>query len=450
MRLRLADVARATGGELRGGDPERWMERVHTDTRTLRPGDLFVALRGPRHDGHDHLAEAAAGGAAAVVIHRGEPPPGVPAVRVADTLQALGDLAAFVRDRIGFPVVAVTGSAGKTTTRELTAALLSAAGRRVLTSPGNWNNRVGLPLTLLGALGDETAAVLELGISEPGEMAHLTAVARPDVAVITCVGACHTEGLGGIEGVAREKLAIARGLRPGGTLVLPHGDELLVPPPGIRVLTFGWSEGADVRGEAYRTGERGGCEFRVGGRRIRLGLPGRHNAANALAALAAARALGIEPADPSRAWEGLGPAPLRGEVRPGRAGSRLYVDCYNANPTAVEAALETLTELAAGGRAIAVLGEMLELGPLCRAGHEAVGRAAARLGLAELHLLGRRTEAIREGALDAGFPAERIWTYDDQTTLVAAVGRRLRPGDWVLVKGSRALGLEAVADALER
>ncbi|NOY46200.1 MAG: hypothetical protein GXP50_12240, partial [Deltaproteobacteria bacterium] len=168
------------------------------------------------------------------------------------------------------------------------------------------------------------------------------------------------------------------------------------------------------------------------------------------AALAAVRALGVEPADPSGAWEGLGPAPLRGEVRSGRAGARLYVDCYNANPTAVEAALETLTELAAGGRAIAVLGEMLELGPLCWAGHEAVGRAAARLGLAELHLLGRRTEAIREGALDAGFPAERIWTYDDQTTLVAAVGRRLRPGDWVLVKGSRALGLEAVADALER
>lgn len=450
MRLRLGDVVRATGGELRGGEPERWVERVHTDTRTLRPGDLFVALRGPRHDGHDHLAEAAAGGAGAVVIHRGEPPPGVPAVRVADTLRALGDLAAFVRDRIGFPVVAVTGSAGKTTTRELVAALLTAAGRRVLTSPGNWNNRIGLPLTLLGATGDETAAVLELGISEPGEMAHLTAVARPDVAVITCVGACHTEGLGGIEGVAREKLTIARGLRPGGTLVLPHGSELLVPPAGVRVLTFGWSEGADIRGEAYRAGERGGCEFRAGGRRIRLGLPGRHNAANALAALAAVRALGIEPADPSGAWEGLGPAPLRGEVRPGRAGSRLYVDCYNANPTAVEAALETLTELAAGGRAIAVLGEMLELGPLCRAGHEAVGRVAARLGLAELHLLGRRTEAIREGALDAGFPAERIWTYDDQTTLVAALGRRLRPGDWVLVKGSRALGLEAVADALER
>lgn len=450
MRWRLGELAAAAGGELRGGDPETRVERVHTDTRTLRPGDVFVALVGPRHDGHDHLAEAADRGAVAAVVHRTERLPALPAIVVDDTLRALGRLGAEARRRLGIPVIGVTGSAGKTTTRELAAALLRDLGHRVLTSPGNWNNRIGLPLTLLGASGDETAAVLELGISEPGEMAELTAVAQPHVAVITCVAPCHTEGLGGLEGVAREKLAIARGLRPGGTLVLPFGDERLSPPEGVRCLTFGWEAGADVRAEGFRSRGAEGVEFRLEGREVRLALFGRHNATNALAAWAAVRALGLGAPDPERAWREVASAPLRGEVRRTRSGALLYVDCYNANPKAVEAALETLAELAGGARMLAVLGEMRELGALCRAGHEAVGRAAARLGVAELHLLGPRTVAVREAALDAGMPPERVWIYDDRATLAAAVARRLREGDWVLVKGSRAMGLEAVADALER
>jgi UDP-N-acetylmuramoyl-tripeptide--D-alanyl-D-alanine ligase len=449
VRFRLDEVARAVEGTPQG-PPDLVFEGVSTDSRTLTPGALFVALAGPRHDGHDHLAEAVARGAAGVVLHRGEAPAGTAAVRVDDTLLALGRLGRHVRRRLGLNVLAVTGSVGKTTTKELAAALLKGAGLRTLQTPGNWNNRVGLPLTLLSARGDEEAAVLELGISEPGEMAHLAAICEPDAAIVTAVAECHAEGLGSLEDIAREKLAIAGGLRPGGTLVLPHGDPLLVPPPlpGLRTLTFGWDEGAGVRGTQPCLLPPAGTRFRVEGREFRLHLPGRHNAANALAALAGARALGVDWSGAPEALAAVRPTPLRGEVRETPGGVHLLVDCYNANPRAVEAALATLGELAGSSRKLAVLGEMRELGPLAREGHARAGRAAAALPVAELHLLGQATVWTRDAAAAAGLPPERIWLYDDRDAVAASLSRRLRPGDWVLVKGSRALGLEAVADAL--
>ncbi len=448
MRLTLAEVLAATGGRLEGPAPAAAAFAAATDTRTLPPGALFVALAGPHHDGHDHLPAALARGAAAAVVHRGEAPAGLPVIRVEDTLEALGALGRWVRRALPWRVLAITGSVGKTTTKEFAGALLRAGGGAVLQTPGNWNNRVGLPLTLLGARGDEGAAVLELGISEVGEMAHLTAIAEPEVAVVTAVAECHTEGLGGLAGVAREKLAIARGLVAGGRLVLPQGEPLLAPPPGVETVTFGWRPGADVRGEAFESRGADGCRFAVEGREIRLGLPGRHNAENALAALAAVRALGASWDGAAEALAAVHPAPLRGEVRETPGGVRLLVDCYNANPRAVEAALETFADLAGAARKVAVLGEMRELGELAEAGHRRVGRAAAAAGVAELHLLGAATGWIREGAAAAGVPPDRIWQYVDREALGAAVARRLGAGDWVLVKGSRALGLEAVAETL--
>jgi UDP-N-acetylmuramoyl-tripeptide--D-alanyl-D-alanine ligase len=308
---------------------------------------------------------------------------------------------------------------------------------------------VGLPLTLLGARGDEEMAVLELGISEPGEMAHLTSICEPDVAVITAVTECHTEKLGSLAGVAHEKLAIVEALKPGGVLVLPHADPNLIAPAGIPVVTFGWSEGARVRGEDFAGLGLAGCRFRVGTMGVQLRLPGRHNADNALAALAASKALGADWERAPEALAAVGPTVLRGEVRTTPAGARLLVDCYNANPKAVEAALATLGELAGGARKIAVLGEMRELGALTAVGHEQVGRAVARLGVDELYLLGPATLRTRETAVAAGLAPDKIWMYDDRDALAAGLGRRLRRGDWVLVKGSRALGLEAVVESLE-
>lgn len=450
MRIGLAEALTAVDGRLWGAlAPDVVFDAVGTDTRTLRPGCLFVALAGPHHDAHEFLAEAARKGAAAAVVHRDDAPPGLPVIRVPDTLVALGRLGRAVRRRLGLAVVAVTGSVGKTTTKEMTAALLREDGRRTLQTPGNWNNRVGLPLTLLGARGDEQAAVLELGVSELGEMVHLATIAEPDVAVVTAVTPCHTEGLGSLEAVAREKLSVAGGLRPGGTLVLPHGDPLLTPPPDVRVLTFGWEPGADVRGEGFESLGAQGSRFSVAGLVVHLHLPGRHNAENALAALAATRALGASWKGAAAALASLRPMPLRGEVRHTPGGIHLLVDCYNANPAAVDAALATLEDLAEGARRIAVLGEMRELGTLAETAHLEVGRAAVRHGVGELHLLGRDTAWIREGAAAEGLAAERIWMYDDREALAASLTRRLRPGDWVLIKASRALGLERVAETLD-
>ncbi|MBI5442894.1 MAG: UDP-N-acetylmuramoyl-tripeptide--D-alanyl-D-alanine ligase [Deltaproteobacteria bacterium] len=448
MRLSLSDVLAATGGTLEGPSAPVTFGAVSTDTREIGEGSLFLALKGERFDGHDFVEEALRRGAAGVVLSAGPAPGSVPAVRVADTLLALGALGRFVRRRLGLRVIAVTGSVGKTTTKEMIGALLRAEGLRVLQTPGNLNNRIGLPLTLLSAVGDEETAVLELGVSEPGEMAHLTRICEPDVAVITAVAACHTERLGSVEGVAREKLSIAQGLREGGTLVLPFGEPLLVAPAGVRAARFGWEPGAELRGEGLELHGNDGSSFRLGSVELDLPLPGRHNAENALAALAAVRACGFSAERAPEALASLRPSPLRGEVRAGVHGARLYVDCYNANPRAMEAALETVATLAGSSRRVAVLGEMKELGELCREGHARVGRVAARLGYDELHLLGESCRWVGEAAVEAGLAPGKARVYGGKEELSEALPGRLGPGDWVLIKGSRAMGLEAVAERL--
>ncbi|MDF1555123.1 MAG: UDP-N-acetylmuramoyl-tripeptide--D-alanyl-D-alanine ligase [Deferrisomatales bacterium] len=453
MKLTLEQVLGATGGRVLGGTPpgNPVFTGVATDTRTLQPGSLFVALKGPRFDGHDYLATAAAAGAAGVLVHREVSAQGLPAVRVADTLVALGQLGRWVRRTLGPRVLAVTGSVGKTTTKEIAAAVLGALGMPALVTPGNWNNRVGLPLTLLGATGEEQVAVLELGISEVGEMSHLTSICEPDVALITAVAECHTEGLGSLEGVATEKRSVQAGLRAGGALVVPVGEPLLNRPsekPGCNKITFGWDPRADVVADGWQARGEEGSMFRLDGVPVQLGLPGRHNADNAVAALAGLDALGVPWRDGVGALASLRPSPLRGEVRRVAGDIRLLVDCYNANPRAVEASLEVFAGLAGAARKIAVLGEMRELGRGAEEGHNRVGRAAARAGVEQLHLLGRHTAWVRDAAVAAGVSAGSIWIYDDREALVVSLLRRLRPGDWVLVKGSRALGLEAVVDAV--
>jgi len=454
VKLTLEQVLDATGGQLQGGfaGENPVFAGVATDTRELTPGSLFVALCGPRFDGHDYLTAARDAGAAAVLVHRDTPAFGLPAVRVADTLVALGQLGRWVRRSRHLRVLAITGSVGKTTTKEMAAAVLAAAGIPALVTPGNWNNRVGLPRTLLGASGEEQVAVLELGISEPGEMAHLTAICEPDVALITAVAECHTAGLGSLAGVAEEKLAVQAGLRPGGTLVVPAEEPLLQRPasPGCCKVTFGWTAEADRRADAWAPQGEAGSTFRFDGVPVRLGLPGRHNADNAVAALAGLDALGAPWRDGVAALAGLRASPLRGDLRTLAGGVHLLVDCYNANPRAVEASLETFAALAGTARKIAVLGEMRELGSCAAEGHRRVGRAAARAGVAQLHLLGRETAWVRDAAAVGGVCAEQIWMYDDREALAVSLVRRLRPGDWVLLKGSRALGLEVVADTVQR
>ncbi|HET8645581.1 MAG TPA: UDP-N-acetylmuramoyl-tripeptide--D-alanyl-D-alanine ligase, partial [Vicinamibacteria bacterium] len=338
-QLTIGDVARATGGRAGAGtDPAATLAGVSIDSRTLEPGQLFVAIAGPRFDGHEFVGEAAARGAAAALVHRAPSRPvSIPLITAADTTAALGALAADVRARAGVPVVAVTGSAGKTTTKEMTAWLLAARGE-VLKTEGNLNNQYGLPLSLLRLRGEHTAAVLELGMSAAGELRALSALARPDVAIITLVAPVHLEFFASVDAIADAKAEILEGLREGGVAIL-NGDDARVRQRGRRhpgrVIWFGKDRAFDVWAENWR-GTVNGMRFdmRLGGRTLDVALPlaGPHFMMNFLAAAAAAHHLGVDPDTIVERALTLKPAARRGEVlRLGR-GVTLLDDSYNSNP----------------------------------------------------------------------------------------------------------------------
>jgi UDP-N-acetylmuramoyl-tripeptide--D-alanyl-D-alanine ligase len=452
--LRLADVVAGTAGALVGGadPPDRELSGVSIDTRTLRPDELFVAIVGPRFDGHAFLEEAARKGALAAVVHRDlEAPAGLPLVRVQDTTRALGDLGRHRRLEADLPVVAVTGSVGKTTTKDMTAALLATRGP-VLKTEGNLNNRYGLPLSLLRLRPEHTAAVLELGMSAAGELRELSAIAQPDLAVITRVSAVHLEFFDSLDAIAAAKAEILEGLRPGGAAVL-NGDDERVRRIGERfpgrVIWFG----RDGRFEASAESRRGtgfGMRFwlRVGGRRVDVALPlaGPHFVSNFLAAAAAAHALGISPDAMAEAATHLAPARHRGEVTRLGEGVVLLDDCYNSSPDALEAAVVALS-LLPGRRRLAVLGDMLELGPAASALHRESGRSLADRVDAVL-AVGELARHFLDGALEGGSLASSLHAFPDAESAAQAVRTLVQPEDAVLVKGSRGVHLEKVVDAL--
>jgi len=447
-RLELGWVARAVGGELRGPAGLR-CRAVGTDTRRLEGGELFVALRGPRFDGHAFLEEAARRGAAAALAER--PAPGLPTVVVPDALAALGRLAAAWREALAGPLVAVTGSCGKTTVKELLAAVLAGRGP-VLASPGNLNNAVGLPLSLLRLEGGHRAAVVELGASAPGEIAALASLARPQVAVLTGAGAAHLEGFGSLEGVARAKGELLEALPEDGVAVLP-ADQPFAPlwrelAGRRRVLDFGLEAGAvravpgslRVEPEGPEPGTRFVLQAPRGEAPVRLRLLGAHQVRNALAAAAAALALGMDLEAVRRGLEAVAPVPGRLQPRRGPRGALLLDDSYNANPDSLAAALAVLAE--ARGRRLLALGDMLELGPEAEALHREAGRRAREAGVERLHALG---PLAREAAAAFGPGGQ---AHENPEALARALLRDLAPGVVALVKGSRGAGMERVVQAL--
>ncbi len=448
---RLAQVAR-------GGSASSPFE-VCTDTRKLSPGCLFVALKGERFDAHDFLHKAVEGGAGALLVEEGHSVlpslaasafEGVGVYAVADTLQGLGALARFHRRRFGadVPVGAVGGSNGKTTTKEMVAAILETRGPALRTQ-GNFNNEVGLPLTLFGFGPEHVAAVLELGMNLAGEMDRLTRIAEPHAAVLTVIQPEHLEGLGTLEGVAKAETELFRALGSDATAVVNLDEPLIArEASGLRckVVTFGRHEKADVRLVDVEKRGRDGLLARVqeGGRvwEVPLAFLGEHNAFNATAAFALARALGYSA---EACVTGLGnarPYARRLNVLDAPGGLVVLDDCYNANTQSVIAALDTVRDLAAsqGGRAVAVLGDMLELGPGELDEHRQVGRhASAAVEL--LALFGPRSKSTCEAA---GKGAQ----FEDVGALVEWLRPQLRERDVVLVKGSRGMRLERVVDAL--
>ena len=456
----LEEVLAATGGELvRLGDRAAFAG-VTTDSRRLARGELFVAIRGEAHDGHDFVGDAAERGAGAVVVERGhvERPLDCGVIVVRDTLTALGDLAAFHRRRYRPRIVAITGSNGKTTTKEMLAAILARAlgPGRVLRTTGTQNNLVGLPLTLLRMAGTEEAAILELGMNGPGEIWRLAQIAEPDVGVITCVAPAHLEGLGSIHGVAEAKAELYRRLRPSATAVVNADDPLVSASarafPG-RKVPFG------TDGDGLAVGARGivdrgleGIEFRLAVERrevpVRLAVPGRHNVTNALAAAAAGHALGVRLEALQAGLEAFQPPGMRMEVTHLPTGVTVLNDAYNANPASMAAALRTLAA-SRGRRRAAVLGEMRELGAETLVAHRALGAAAAAARLDALFLLGAHADAVREGAEAAGFPADRITIATTHDDLGGRLATWCRAGDLVLLKGSRGAAMEEVLRHLQ-
>jgi UDP-N-acetylmuramoyl-tripeptide--D-alanyl-D-alanine ligase len=449
--LTVDEVAAATSGTVRVPAPGR-ASGVSIDSRTLRPGELFVAIAGPRFDGHDFLGAAAAAGAWGALVHRDvSVPAGLGLVRVADTTVALGELARHVRRAVDLPVVAITGSAGKTTTKELLAALLATRGP-VLKTEGNLNNQYGLPLNLLRLRPEHTSAVLELGMSAPGEIRVLTKIAEPDVAVITNVGRAHLAFFASEDAIAEAKAEILEGIRPGGIAVL-NGDDRRVRRAGEawggRVLWFGRDRRYDVSAENWR-GTLFGMRFdlRVGAEAVEvaLPLPGPHHVMNFLAAAGAAHALGIPPHAMADAAARVEATPHRGQVARLRDGITLLDECYNSSPEALEAAIVALG-LAGGRRRVAVLGDMLELGARGPAIHRDVGaRLPGRVDL--LAAVGPLGEEIAAGARGAGLPSASVHTFADAATAAAVLPDLVAAGDAILVKGSRGVRLEAVVSAL--
>ncbi len=404
------------------------------DSRTIRRGDLFFALRGPHHDGHDYISAALEKGAAAVVAESGE---GV--LRVADSLRALQAVAARVRQMWGGEIVAVTGSAGKTTTKEVIAALLA---ERLPTarSEGNLNNHVGLPLSLLRLEEQARVGVVEIGMNHAGEIRHLAGIARPNVGVVTNVGWAHIEFFDSIEGIAAAKRELIEALDAGGTVVLNADDPRVAQfTHRGRTIFYGLSPAAGVRAEQVKFSLEG-VSFRVGATNFTSVLTGRHNLSNILAGIAVAGAYGIGPEALAGAVGKLRPGKMRGE-RFHHRGVLVYNDCYNSNPDAVRAMLDVLCDTPARRR-IAVLGEMLELGRWAEPLHRDVGKFAAERGVDVLVGIRGAACCTLDAAMRAGLRADAASFFENPGDAGRFLRKIAQPGDAILFKGSRGVRVE--------
>ncbi len=452
MRLRAIEIARATDGTLLPGrgpnDPVATSYAI--DSRLVEPGACFFALRADR-DGHAFVADAVARGARVAVVDTAPAQPVDAAiVTVVDPMAALQTLAATARDRLAGAVVGITGSAGKTATKDLSAAAV-AAGRRVHASPGSFNNEAGVPLTLLGAADDTEVVVAEMGARFAGNIADLTVFARPTIGVVTNIGLAHAGHLGGPEGIARVKGELIESLPSDGLAVLNadcEWTEELAARTDARVLRVGTGTGADVRVSVLGLDDELCPTVELstpwGDARVALRLRGAHQAGNAAMAVTVAASLGVPVERAAAALAGVVAAAHRMELVRTASGVAVLNDAYNSSPTAADAALRALAALSVDGRRLAVLGEMLELGEHADEEHEALGRLAADLGLDAVLAVGEHADAIVRGA----GPRLSARVVPDASAAAVAVRDEVRAGDAVLVKASRAIGLEVVIEAL--
>ncbi len=464
MRWTVEQVAGALGAvPPTGVAPLARMAGVSIDSRTLRPGELFIAIHGPRHDGHNFVAGALAAGALACVVERSriaQFPAGLreKCLPVEDTLAALQRLAMAVRRQWGGRLAAVTGSTGKTTTKEILAALVGAR-RRVLRTAGNQNNEYGLPLTLLQLdAGQHEVAVVELGMSHRGEIARLCQIAEPEIGVVTNVAPVHLEFFTSLDEIALAKRELIEGLAGPAPVAVLSADDIrgarLADAFRGRVLTFGLAADASFRAEAIEDRGALGLTFDfvspAGRARLELPLAGLHNLRNALAALAAASEWGVSAEDARRVFPRLAPAEMRGEFIRFAQGFAVINDCYNSNPLAMNAMVDVLACTPGYVRRVLIAGEMLELGAASPGLHRDAGRYAAEKKID--WIIGVRGDAIEfvRGAIEAGHPERNTRFFESSEEAAGVLTDFACPGDLLLVKGSRGVQMERIVDALRK
>jgi len=449
---RLSDVARAVGGVMLGEDVE--VGRVSIDSRLVEPGSLFVALPGARTDGGRYVPDAFANGAAGVLVTHGLRVDG-PAVWVDSTGEALMRLAADERARIDATVVGVAGANGKTSTKDMAAAVLR-SHFRTHASPASFNNEVGLPLTLLGAPPDAEVIVAEIGARHVGDAAELCRIARPTTVVVTNVGVAHMEIFGSWERIVESSAEPIDAVEPDGVAILNADDPVVVGHASRcrgRVVTFGaTARTADVRADRVDLGSDGLATFELVHRderaAVELAVPGDHMVPNAIAAAAVGLTLGVDLPTCAAALSAATISHWRMETFTTPEGVRVVNDAYNANPESMAAALKSARWMAGEGHLIAVLGAMAELGPIAPESHEHLGELAARVRVDRLIVVGEDARSIAAAAVREGVEPENAACYDDQREALDDVRRTARPGDVVLVKASRVVGLERLAEAL--
>ena len=461
MILTIEEVLRATGGKLLQGKENAFFQGISTDSRTITEGELFIALKGPCFDGHHYALEALKKKAGGVLVEedmvgdiRWNGYRSRAVIAVKDTLTALGAIARDWRRKYGPPVVALTGSNGKTTTKEMIAACLETTFP-ILKTKGNLNNLIGVPLTLLTLTEKERVVVLEMGMNVPGEIRRLTEIAEPDVGLITNIQKVHLEGMGSLERLKEEKGELFRKMRRDGTILVNQDDPRVVDLardyPGQKI-TFGIETPAEVMAKEIQLRGTEGTSFTLileeEAMEVHLQLLGRHFVPNALSAIAVGCLFGVELKQAKEAIEHFQSFPMRMEVVPFKGGKTLINDAYNANPYSMELALETLVEVKGKGRAIAVLGDMLELGNFEKEAHEQLGERVSELAIDFLLALGEDAPLVVESAIRHGFPIERTRIVESHSEAISLLRQMLENGDWILVKGSRRMAMEKIVEGL--
>ncbi len=454
------EILSVTHGKLVGGEKGGVFSGVCIDSRVVKPGQLFIALKGDRFDGHDFISQALEAGASGVILSMSHQLrfKNKILIQVEDTLTTLQEIARAHRSRFNIPVIAITGSNGKTTTKEMAASIL-AHQFRLLTNEGNLNNHIGVPLTLLRLEPIHQVAVIEMGINRSGELRRLCQIAQPQAGLITNIGPTHLEFLGDVEGVARAKAELLEVLEPEGAAILNADDEYfqyLATKVKGGLITFSLRSQADVMASAVVLHPDYGPTFRLkirigsktGELEVTLSTVGKHNIYNALGAAALGAYMGVDLDMIRQGLEDFKPVSMRSQLSELK-GFRILNDAYNANPASMRSALEALAGLGSSGQRIAVLGDMLELGGPGEVAHRELGREVARAGIQYLITMGSLAEQIAQGALSAGIDDARVIHSQGPEDAAEAVLRVARPGDYILIKGSRKMKMERILEFIK-